>query len=498
MSGLVLDGIVRVSKTGEREHLRSPAQQESDLRRWAKAQGHTIARVHVAIDSSAGKGGHPAIEAAKARALSGEVDGVVAPYLSRFTRNVVYGLETVEQLLAAGRSFFALDCPFDLRTPDGERYLTDKLKDARYEWRVRREQFGRGVAEAIERGVAVVVPYGYRRSDGRASPLAVEEDEAAVVLRAFELRADGWSWSRIAADLNRSGAKPRPHRVKVSDDPVAWETRQASFTFSRVRAMVLESSDTYLGTAHNGQGSLRYEGAHPAIPGLTPELVERARRARGAKPNRSTEGHLLTGLVRTRSGVPMVHSTGPGGRRYYRAKGSGAGNVNAEALERVVEAEFVRRAFDIRLAPVRDGSREAVARERLARAEAQLEGLFDVAGDVKAMSAPERRIYERKLAAAREEITAATEAVAVAQRAEVLSLMPPELSAKTYRRRSLPERRRLLGLLFAVVVVYPGRGDVAGRVRFVGADEVDDGRSLGEVIAGVDPDPPRAGEVVGQ
>src|SRR5262249_19695421 len=149
------------------------------------------------------------------------------------------------------------------------------------------------------------------------SPLAIEESEAAVVLRAFELRADGWSWNRIADELNRSGARPRPHRVKVSDDPVVWETRQALFRFSRVRGMVLERSATYLGTAHNGHGTLKYEGAHPPIPGLTPELVERARRSRGAKPNRAAEGHLLTGLVRTSTGVPLVHSQGPGGRRYY-------------------------------------------------------------------------------------------------------------------------------------------------------------------------------------
>ena len=105
---LKLDGIVRVSKTGDRKYLRFPEQQEKDVRRWAKERGHEIAHVHVAIDQTGRKRhGHPAIEAAKQRALSGVVDRrVVAPYVSRFSRNTLYGLITVRDLLDAGRYFF--------------------------------------------------------------------------------------------------------------------------------------------------------------------------------------------------------------------------------------------------------------------------------------------------------------------------------------------------------------------------------------------------------
>src|SRR5262245_13413235 len=114
---LRLDGIVRVAKTGDRDTLRSPEQQERDIRRWAKEHGHEIVHVHVAIDQTGRKRtGHPAVESAKARALDGVVDGVVAAYVSRFTRNTLYGLTTVAELLDNGRYFFAPECPFDLRT----------------------------------------------------------------------------------------------------------------------------------------------------------------------------------------------------------------------------------------------------------------------------------------------------------------------------------------------------------------------------------------------
>src|SRR5262245_35005347 len=128
-----LDGIVRVSDTGDRDRLQSPGQQRRDLEAWALANGHELVQVHEAIDQSARHGAHPAIEAAKERALAGEVDGVVAPYLSRFTRNTLYGLQTIRELVDAGAAFFTLDLDgLDLSTPNGKKLLTRELADAEY------------------------------------------------------------------------------------------------------------------------------------------------------------------------------------------------------------------------------------------------------------------------------------------------------------------------------------------------------------------------------
>ena len=71
--------------------LRGPDQQASDIRSSADANGHEIDQVHIAIDESAGHGAHPAVEAAKARGLTGVSDGCVSAYLSRFARKVYTG-----------------------------------------------------------------------------------------------------------------------------------------------------------------------------------------------------------------------------------------------------------------------------------------------------------------------------------------------------------------------------------------------------------------------
>ena len=130
--------------------------------------------MHVAVDQTGRKrNGHPAIEAAKQRALAGVVDGVVAAYVSRFTRNTLYGLTTVAELLDAGRQFFAPECPFDLRTPEGRKYLTGLLAEAEYEGDVKARHFARGVEDAIERGAHLAAPYGLAKGNGKAESLTI-------------------------------------------------------------------------------------------------------------------------------------------------------------------------------------------------------------------------------------------------------------------------------------------------------------------------------------
>jgi DNA invertase Pin-like site-specific DNA recombinase len=294
MAALRLDGIVRVSKTGDRDTLRSPEQQEKDIRRWAKDHGHEIAHVHVAVDQTGRKRtGHPAIEAAKVRALSGVIDGVVAAYVSRFTRNTLYGLTTVAELLDAGKRFFAPECPFDLRTPEGRKYLTGLLAEAEYEGDVKARHFARGVEDAIERGAHLAAPFGLAKGNGKAESLTVVKDEAEQVKRAHELRAAGHSWAAIAAQLNASGAKPRPYKRD-------GKVMQAVWTHKTVRQLVVGKGPTgewsvYLGMAFNGK--LCVEDAHPAI--VSPELFAAANDTRGTK-FAGADGdaeYLLAGLV---------------------------------------------------------------------------------------------------------------------------------------------------------------------------------------------------------
>jgi DNA invertase Pin-like site-specific DNA recombinase len=472
-SALRLDAIVRVSKTGERDYLRSPDQQEADIRAWADERGYEIVTVHRAIDESAGKGAYPAIEEAKERALDGITDGAVVAYLSRYSRNTLYGLQTVATLLDAGRHFFAIDCPFNLRTKEGRKYLTNQLAEAEYEWHVRREGFMRGVRDAVANGVHIGVPFGYMRSDGKGTPLAINDAEAPAVRIAWEMRADGHSWQAIADALNASGIMPRPYkRHKV--------VKQAVWTHKTVRQLVVGrekdvvGNRVYLGTAWNGQHET--PGAHPAI--VDEDLYARATEARGTKWIGSDDGYLLSGLVRCKScGYVMTYN----GADFLRCRAAQHGDgtcpdpvgVNARKLEEVVVGEFKDRYFDAKLDAHADDDAVADATAKVARLAIRHDNIFaSMPADMSGARGENWREHERQ----------AGEALADAEREEAEAKaqarganLPHDLTADNFDTWPVPDQRTFLAAVFAAVVVRrPARWrePVAARTHVLRRDEV--------------------------
>src|SRR5215831_10635695 len=154
---LPLDAIVRVSKVGDRTEIKSPEQQEADIRRFVKtyrdARGRRfyVRRIHHEIDESGRTTNRPGLNAAKEAALAGEVEGIVAAYLSRFSRNVIEGLKLIDDLTAKGKLFLAPDAPFDPNEPTGRMMLTILLAIAQQIWDSLRAGFLRNVQDAVKK-----------------------------------------------------------------------------------------------------------------------------------------------------------------------------------------------------------------------------------------------------------------------------------------------------------------------------------------------------------
>jgi hypothetical protein len=476
-TGLTLDIIVRVSKRGARDRLNSPGQQERDCMAWIKDNGHIYGTTHTAIDESAGHGSHPAIEAAKQRALDGESDGCVSSYLSRSFRHVVYGLTTVKELLDAGKHFYSLDCPFDLRTREGEKFFTDKLGQAQYEWRMYKDNFDRNVREAIERGVHIHIPFGYRRSDGQGTPLALDDKEWPTVRHAAECRADGWSWPRIARELNESWCPPRPTTRKLKGESAAT-TWQAEWNHTTVHQMLKQ--EVYRGYAYSGQ--YVNKAAHPAI--IPDDLWHRIQATRGVKHDRPAEGYELSGLVRCSGcGYAMVHSI-ERTRRYYRCKrrnGNGDHrcpapvNIPAAQLEHEVMVQFTRDHLSERAIGEATSEDETQARTELDAANSHMQSVVDTWARV--------REVRGKLSAtqAEQETTAIGTAGDRVDRAEqelhrVLSTnrghtLLGALTAEKFIASPPDERRLYLSLVYRAVVCYSGarRVPITDRFRIMSA-----------------------------
>jgi DNA invertase Pin-like site-specific DNA recombinase len=461
MEGLTLDIIARVSKKGSRERLKSDKQQVADCRARIEGDGNTVGAVHVAIDESAGHGKHPAIEEAKRRALSGESDGCVSAYLSRSFRNTVYGLETVKAILDAGRHYFSLDCPFDLRTPEGEKYLTDKISQAQYEWRMYKDNFDRNVREAIEAGVHIGVPFGYQRSAGRGSALTPNAIEAPTVIEAARLRADGWSWPRIARELNEHWCPPRVTTRTINGEKVTW---QAEWNHTTVAQMLRQ--DVYRGWAYSKP--YMNKAAHPPL--IDPDTWARVQSARGVRHDQVEGGYELTGLVRCSGcGHAMVHSI-ERGRRYYRCKRRivskdrcpAPTNIPAPELETLVMQQFASEYLREKSEGETLSGDESQALTEVEAANAHMQAVVDTWARVRAvtgkLTTDQATREDNDIRAASARVSAADGALydvrATIRGNDVLG----KLTIAIFNDAPADERRHFLSLMYRAIVCRPADG----------------------------------------
>src|SRR5204863_2977252 len=96
------------------------AVQEERCRALALARGLAVGQVFVDRDQSGGKMGRPAFAAALARIERGESGGLMVARLDRFARTLLGGLQTLEQIRAAGGVVLTAAGDFDTSTNTGE------------------------------------------------------------------------------------------------------------------------------------------------------------------------------------------------------------------------------------------------------------------------------------------------------------------------------------------------------------------------------------------
>jgi DNA invertase Pin-like site-specific DNA recombinase len=308
----------------EGESFQSPDQQREAIGHAAALAKATIVEEIVDLDESGGTMDRPGVKRALAMLEHGQADGIVVARLDRFGRGLDVPL-VLDGLERDGKLFLSAGDQFDTSTPVGKFALGMMVLVAKLERDRHIETWEKSTRNAIGRGVAVRVPYGYER--GAGGRLVPAEPAASVVRQMFGLRAAGEAIAAIAAILNAQGAAP-PHAA-------AW-TRQTVRAMLRVR--------TYLGEARYGQ-SLTVD-AHPAlVDALT---WEAAQSSQGVAQQRGKS--LLAGLVRCAGcGYLMGGSSGRGGRRYNCNRVHGGGRCPSPTasmawhLEAHVTALFLAR-----------------------------------------------------------------------------------------------------------------------------------------------------------
>jgi DNA invertase Pin-like site-specific DNA recombinase len=293
---------IRVSR--EREDGISPEQQKEKAELQARLMGLDLIRIYQDIDISGRSDRRPGFQEMINDIKTGQYNVCLVYKLDRFCRNVKDFHHYVEILESHGCSLVSISQNIDTSTPVG-RLLRNILADfAQFESEMIAERVKDNKLAAARRGRwnGGHVPYGYEIRDKQ---LIINPGEAPAVILAFEMRAAGAGYLKIAKELTARGYRPR-HGTRRG---MHWAADSVKYIIGNPIYM----------------GILEYEDV--SLPGAVPAIVDADlwHRAQAPKqiPNRAQQSpHLLSGLLYCtycgHSGWTIVKN----GRVYYDRDGN--------------------------------------------------------------------------------------------------------------------------------------------------------------------------------
>lgn len=437
----------RVSRVGDRaDTLISPAEQLRSIEAYAARRGFAIDVLEPELDVSGAKQSRPILDAALERVDAGVAQGVIVSHLDRLSRlGIADALRVIARIENSGGQVIAVAENFDATTPEGEMARNMFLSVNHMYWRRARLGFANAKRQAVERGIwpTATVPIGYRR--GKDRRLVVVPSAAEKVRAAFEARATGASYAAIGRRFLSRGS-------------------------SGARKVI--TNRVYLGEVRlNVEGEeVVTEQAHAPI--IDRATWEAAQVSHPRPARRGSEPPLLAGLIRCAGcRASMVRG---GSERFglvYRCADRQASQrcpapaiVTCTLIEPYVEDLALGQIEQLH---IRGHARKAdaqAAEAALEAAEAELAAFQDAvsAAEIGAQS------YARGMRRRVEDVEMARRRLGEARSAAM-----PEIDGASIRALwpslSVGDRNHVLRGALSVVWVRKGRGDLARRVRVIGA-----------------------------
>ncbi len=205
-------GYCRVSTPGQATEGVSLEAQRTAIEAWASTQERDVLQVFTDAGLSGKRADNrPALQ--QALALATTHRAVVIVYkLDRLARSTRDALEIAERLSAAGADLVSLSEQIDTTTAYGRMFFTLAAAFAQLERDLTSERTAAALSHKRSKGERVGhVPYGYTvAGDGvRLLPVASEQ---SVLERMRRWRARGWSYGRIANQLDAADVPTRSGR----------------------------------------------------------------------------------------------------------------------------------------------------------------------------------------------------------------------------------------------------------------------------------------------
>lgn len=305
--------------------------QSETCRAYLVSQGWAVNEDLIFIDDgySGGSVDRPALSKLRKAVSTGAVDCVVLYKLDRLSRSVVDTVNLVCREWEGRCSIKSAREPIDTTSHAGRMFFYTLVNFAEWERSVIKERTYSGKLRRAHEGrnPGMRPPYGYNLGNGGI--FTINESEAAIVRRIYQLYLNGMGARQILSRLNEEGSKPRYGQV--------W----TQSTVIRILA-----NPAYMGRLEYGRrrtlanGSRRKQGPLIVREGTMPPIIgqadweavqdlkkDRPGFGRGQGSGRSLgSDSLLTGLLRCRCGhgfMGKVANNKKGGHyRYYGCMGA--------------------------------------------------------------------------------------------------------------------------------------------------------------------------------
>lgn len=400
---------------------------------------------------------HQLIREATAAAAAGLVVVVIVAKLDRWSRDIVFGVQSIRALVRAGVGVHSIDEGIDASTPNGDEQLGLRMWIAEQERRRIRDRTVGRREELRAKGLWASgrVPFGYLRGDRALHQhlLLREDPECAPVIRElFERAGSGHSLREITTWLRTIPGAPRD--------------------IAQVHRLLNER--IYL-------GEMRAPRTYEWIPGLHPPLITLAawERAQAGLKARRQSGPIAIGaktadlLLRQQMQCALCNrgvtvALAPKGQRYYccsrrrhkKVEGECAGPyVRAEPLDTIATAAILARVHELHAdlsrapLPVESTSEEKAfdpddARSRIATRRARaIQLAVDNVITSAQLTVQQVRLDAELAALAKRvaETTRATKGTDAKARATLAGAM--KHLSKAWKKLTVPERQEALRLL---------------------------------------------------
>lgn len=338
---------IRVSTEDQAREGYSIQAQRNKLEAYCVSQGWDVVGFYIDDGYSAKDLERPEMKRMLKHIEQGLIDCVLVYRLDRLTRSVLDLYKLLEIFEKHNCKFKSATEVYDTTSAMGRMFITIVAAMAQWERENLAERVRMGMQEKARQGKWAVstAPLGYD-IDRETDKLVINQQEAVVVRKIYDMYLSGMGMNKIALSLNNQGI--------LTKSDAAWTSNKVKYVLT---------NPIYIGTMRynyrvNNDNYFEVEGAVPAI--ISEEVFERAQKIiekrKTAHPRSATSEFVFSGVAKcARCGAPFAGKYGFSRRgekihrprSYYCTKQKIGLCDQPNMSERFIEQKFLQFLKDI-------------------------------------------------------------------------------------------------------------------------------------------------------